>query len=92
MEGYDQIYRNTKLTCSEKNSNKIASQSIGNEFVCKTSCDNEEKCAFFFVNEDSWCATYKSCNETRTTGSSGSTYKKLSQEGIVSNLPEKGWY
>ena len=43
---------------------------------CKEMCDKDERCAYFFMNTDEWCATYKSCHQTRIPKLFGSTYKK----------------
>ena len=45
--------------------------------TCKEKCDEDERCAFFFINSKRWCALYQSCDQKRKPTNSGYTFKRL---------------
>ena len=79
----DGRYDDTKLTCSE--SYRIGDNKQGEPIAeCERRCGIHENCRFYFYTTTlKWCALYSSCDDTRITGLSGSTYKKQSRSGMI---------
>ena len=76
MQGYELSIDNEYSTCATNNENPIYG-SHHDESVCKSKCDENENCQFYFINTDGYCALYKSCSGKRTTVFPGSTFKKI---------------
>ena len=83
MQGYELSIDNEYSTCSTNNENQIYG-GFHDESVCKSKCDENENCQFYFFNTDGFCALYKSCSEKRTPVTAGSTFKKI-EEGNSRN-------
>ena len=75
VSGYDKIINNKTETCHDRD--RISTRYAYDTIKCKTLCDSEIDCGFFYINDDTWCVTYKSCNQRRTPPFSGSTFKNI---------------
>lgn len=101
VEGYTQkfLYDGKKLeSCSKKHEIKISKKQ--NTMECKTLCDDDKTCKFFYTTDTNYCVTYKSCDEHRTiTGRPGTTFQKVENPvpppAPTTTAPEgcpDGWY
>ena len=84
--GYDIIHKNTNLTCLSKAGkiDGLTAQSDQTTSTCKSICDKEPACEFFFINANSVCLFFQSCTKTRTQKHAGTTYQKI--KGSISTF------
>ena len=87
FQGYELFLNRTNSTCTYNGNNQIGWDKPVNSTTCSTKCDQDENCIFFFINDASYCVLYKSCENTRTTKYTGSTYKK-----VKGNIRNKTYY
>ena len=85
FEGYELIIDQENSTCTKSNSNEIYGY-YHDESACRTKCDENMKCGFFFVNPGSWCALYKSCNERRGVKNVGRTFRKRKGTNLLGSF------
>jgi len=81
FQGYKLILNRTKTTCTNDGNNLIKGiKSEGKPLKfsrCSTKCDQDENCVFVFINDASYCALYRSCENKRAAIYIGSTHEKV---------------
>ena len=65
--------KSEKITCHDDY--RVETLSSVTEVECERSCNELDKCKFFFFSE-TWCILYSSCEKCRTPTYDGITYKK----------------
>ena len=63
---YVGIHLNAKKTCANDNNNRISGQQTDNKLACQKICDEDERCKFFYLNTEGYCAIYKKCKKKET--------------------------
>ena len=82
---YKLIIDHEYSTCTKNNGNEIYAWYF-DESACKTRCDKNENCRFFFVTTSGWCALYKFCDERRAIKNAGSTSRKIEGRNILNSF------
>jgi len=75
VAGYSLIYQDSYIACA--NQYEIWSRTSSSMTVdqCKTACDEDADCAYFYLNTFPTCILYSSCDQTRTPNHAGNMWK-----------------
>ena len=74
VDGYTILIENEENTCHD--AYRIATKENHGVSQCRSFCNENNICKYFYVNDGKWCVLYVSCIEKRVAGHKGSTFKK----------------
>ena len=91
-DAYTVYFSAEKKTC--KGTYQIGDNVEGQSLErCEERCDEIDNCKFYFYTNNNWCVLYSACNQTRTPGAEGSTFKKeVIDQGLNSGFSNFKWH